>query len=86
MPSLRSLGYRVRAPERSSTLAMLERAGLRPRPLNRDDPRRGHYVAGCPWCSIEDALFVDPGGVWWSTTCACRASGGPYELAARMAA
>jgi len=87
-PSLRRLGYRVRlARPDSPIVAMLERAGLRPRPLNRAYPRDGHWLAGCPSCGRDDALFVDPNGMSWMTTCGCvRGEAGAFELFAFLMA
>lgn len=81
---LRALGYRVRTGAPSAVIGMLQRAGARPRPLNRAYPAHGHYIASCPWCAAEDTLYIEPDGATWMTTCGCSPGGGPLELHARL--
>ena len=68
-PTLRRFGYLVRVGAPSPILAMLERAGLRPHPLNRVEPRAGHWVADCPMCGNESGLYVGPDQASWTATC-----------------
>jgi hypothetical protein len=81
---MRRLGYRVRLDSPTALRAMLDRAGCRPRPLNRREPSRGTWVAKCPWCAMADALYVEPGGTEWITRCGCSPGGGVFELHARL--
>lgn len=83
-PHLRKLGYRVRTGPASPVIGMLERAGARPRPLNRAYPADGHWIGRCPFCEAEDRLFVEPGLSEWSTTCGCSPGGGLVELHAAL--
>lgn len=68
-PALRRFGYLVRVGAPSPLIAMLERAGLRPHPLNRVEPRAGHWAATCPLCGREDGLYVEPGMAAWTAGC-----------------
>jgi hypothetical protein len=54
---------------------MLADAGVRMRPLNRADPEQGHWIGDCPRCGKPDALFVEPGGLAFSTICGCESGG-----------
>lgn len=83
-PRLRKLGYRARTGPSSPILGMLERAGVRPRPLNRAYPAHGHYIARCPWCDAADALYVEPDGETWMTTCGCSTGGTILDLSAAL--
>ena len=56
-------------------LPLLEEAGVRMRPLNRAYPTHGHWIGDCPRCRKADALFVEPGGVAFTTTCGCERGG-----------
>lgn len=71
MPSLRQLGYQIRPPRIGTALSRLERAGIRYRALNRVEPSRGHYIGDCPVCGRTDALWIEPGGLEFSTLCGC---------------
>lgn len=82
--AMRRRGYRLRAPRLDPVLALLVRAGVRPRPLNREHPLDGHWIAACPWCSAEDVLYVEPDGKTWSTRCTCSPGGGLLELHAAL--
>jgi hypothetical protein len=68
-PTVRRFGYLEDAQRHSPLILMLERAELRPRPLNRLYPRDGHWTATCPICGAADGLFVDPGMATWAATC-----------------
>jgi hypothetical protein len=83
MPSLRSLGYRVRVARPGPIIDMLERAGLRPHPWNRVEPRSGHWSSTCPICGEEDGLYVEPGLDTWTASCT-RGEFGVLELHAVM--
>lgn len=78
-PTLRRFGYLVRVGQPSPLLAMLERAGLRPHPLNRLRPAAGHWIANCPICGAEDGAYVEPGMVTWTAGCT-RGEFGIFEL------
>lgn len=80
----RRYGYRVRVDAPSPLIAMLRRAGARPRPLNRAYPSDGHWIATCPWCSDEDALYIEPDQDTWLTRCGCSPGGGLLELHAAL--
>ena len=81
---LRRLGYIVKVRPASPVIGMLERAGTRPRPLNRAHPARATYCGACPFCGREDACYVEPDGQTWMTTCGCSPGGGLVELAAAL--
>ena len=83
-PGLRRLGYRVRTGPPSAVIGLLQRAGTRPRPLNRAYPARATYISACPFCGLEDSCYVEPGGESWATTCGCSPGGGLVELAAAL--
>ena len=83
-PKLRRLGYRVPIRPPSPLIGMLQRAGTRPRPMNRAYPARATYIGDCPLCGQEDACYVEPNGEDWMTICVCAASGGLLELHAAL--
>lgn len=56
-------------------LPILADAGVRMRPLNRVYPKHGHWIGDCPRCGKEDGLWVEPGGLQFSTTCKCESGG-----------
>jgi len=77
---LRRLGYRISG--RPTLIGQLiEDEGLRVRPMNRMQPRYGHWVADCPRCGHTDGLWIAPNWRTISTTCGCvRGDGGPQAL------
>jgi len=58
---LRRFGYRTRW-QPDPLIGRLDRAGLRPTPLNRDRP--GHLYARCPRCQHPAGLWVEPDRTW----------------------
>ena len=83
--ALRGLGYLVRRGAPSPLLAMAERAGLRPRPMNRMVPRDGTWILRCPLCGVEDGAFIEPGMVAWTSLCS-RGEYGILEMHAVLVA
>ena len=84
-PRLRRLGYKSRTGSPSPIIGMLERAGARPRPMNRAYPAEGGWIANCPFgCKAEDVLYVERGITEWLATCGCATGGGLLELHARL--
>lgn len=76
----RRYGYRFAS--RPTLLGRLvEDAGLRVRPMNRADPRYGHWVTDCPSCGKDSALWIAPNWRSFSTSCDCwHGDGGPLAL------
>lgn len=83
-PLRRRFGYLVKIRPPSPVIGMLQRAGTRPRPLNRAYPAHGTYLGECPFCGREDAMYVEPDGETWMTTCECDLRGGLLDLHAAL--
>ena len=58
-------------PPDTALFRLIIEAGVRYRPLNRARPVDGHWILDCPECGAVDALWVNPGGQTFETTCAC---------------
>ncbi len=82
--SLRKLGYLVPTRPPSPLIATLDRAGCRMRAMYRMRPLDGHWIGACPFCKVEDQIFVEPGLTIWSTTCGCSTGGTILDLVAAM--
>jgi hypothetical protein len=80
----RRFGYLVPAAPAKPLVAMLERAGARPRALNRVAPPQGHLVGDCPLCGSADTLWVARDRESWSTTCCTSGSLSTWELHAAL--
>ena len=77
-------GYMVPTTPPSPVIGLLQKAGTRPRPLNRAYPARSTYCGDCPFCGREDACYVEPDGETWMTVCGCSTGGGLMELMAAL--
>jgi len=77
-------GYLVRTRPSSPLIATLDRAGCRMRAMCRMRPLDGHWIGACPFCKVEDQIFVEPGLTEWSVTCGCSAGGTIIDLSAAL--
>ena len=65
----RRYGYTSGPAREPALVRILTSAGFRLRTLGRGNA--GHQIAACPGCRCTDALWIEPDGEMFTTTCGC---------------
>lgn len=64
-------GWATETPPDTPLYRLVHSARLRVRPMNRADPRAGHWVLDCPQCAATDSIWIDPTWEGFEAVCGC---------------